>query len=817
LPSGSWRHKAIKADMSCFFQEPYCMSLVFFILLSSVLNDAPEDESRPSPPLRWLVRVDPIDLDRRAGDEMPAEVELDVGDERAIDVTTLRIVRVDQSGKALSSAAASNENESIPFRWYDASIPHDFPEFHDSVSRTSGVLLPAPRERGGDYLNAMGDCRKGRLAWLHSQVGNQAAWYSIEARLLPPGKTPRRLPARYWIGDGQARCAKTATQAVQSDHLRLDLTDWNGDSLVDLITGDDFGHIVWWPNLGARQSPVFEYCRLLPDADGQPIDVGSGAAPKVCDWDADGDLDLLAGTERNRVVWFENIGTDAKRRLKYRGFVLVEGKPLELPVAPLARGEPAIYTLDYYPVLEFVDWDGDGDNDLLAGGYITGRVFLYENSGRGPDRVPKLIPRGPLEADGRPLNVEHWGAAPCAVDLDGDGDLDLLSGHMPIDAPEIKAGIRYFENIGSKTVPRLKTSELKSERLWSIVLGSPRAFDWDDDGDFDLVISVRTQLLLLENSGSRTAPKFDKPGIAILPHWGPAPVIADQLLDWNSDGRVDLVSGLSVRLNSGEGNPWEWPEYVNLLPAGTVIQHPSGRGDDEHSTLLDDFDHDGAIDILFGDWFGHVWLHRNRGTSRKPDFDISGVKLSTRDGGAIKVGPIGLNPEENFDALQGARTVIAAGDFDGDSHRDLIVGDTFGKVRFFRQIARNGRPEGHVPVFAPAVEIGDLGIRLNVCATDWNQDGRTDIIAGSANGKVRIFLNESNADRSVPAERDSPFSPGFTPTLPAIMQPRVLLGDLNGDGDDDLYFPSTQGACFVERSFLKHGYARGVIEKFDRR
>ncbi len=75
-----------------------------------------------------------------------------------------------------------------------------------------------------------------------------------------------------------------------------------------------------------------------------------------------------------------------------------------------------------------------------------------------------------------------------------------------------------------------------------------------------------------------------------------------------------------------------------------------------------------------------------------------------------------------------------------------------------------------------------------------------DVIAGSANGKVQVFLGQNTS-----------FAPGFTPQLPPIMQPRVLIGDLNGDGDDDLYFPSTQGSCFVELSFLKHGYARGVI------
>jgi hypothetical protein len=282
-------------------------------------------------------------------------------------------------------------------------------------------------------------------------------------------------------------------------------------------------------------------------------------------------------------------------------------------------------------------------------------------------------------------------------------------------------------------------------------------------------------------------------------------VHADQLLDWNGDGRIDLVNGFTVRLNGGLPNPWDWTETVRVLPPGVTIEHRSGKGDEEHSTLLDDFDGDGAIDVLFGDWFGHVWLHRNRGTSAHPDFDLTGIKLMLRDGSPIQVGPVGRDPNTDFTALQGARTVVAAGDFDDDGRRDLIVGDTFGKVRFFRQLPEDARQTRDEPVFAAAIEIGDLGIRLNVCATDWNQDGRLDVIAGSANGRVQVFLNRLGGGAG------SPFATGFTPDLPSIMQPRVLLGDLNGDGDDDLYFPSTQGACFVERSFLQHGYARGVI------
>jgi len=750
-------------------------------------------------PLRWLVRVDPVEIGARSRDEMPAEVGVDVGKDRAMDPASLRILRVDATGKP------SAPDEPLPFRWYDDAIPYDFPEFIGSVSSTQGELRPKPSERGGYYLNAMGDGHKGRLAWMHTQIGREPAWYAVEARLLAPGETPKQLPPQGWIGDGQARCAPVATQAVHSDHLRVDLDDWNGDGLMDLITGDDFGHVVWWPNLGTRQSPQFAYCRLILDAAGQPLDVGTNAAVKVCDWDSDGDRDLLIGTNRNRIVWFENTGTDRERKLKYRGLVMLDGRPLELPVTPLTRGSPAIFNLDYYPVIEVCDWDGDGDDDLLAGGYITGCVFLYENTGAKRGLPPQLVARGPIESDGIVLNVEHWGATPCAVDLDGDGDLDLLSGHVSMGQPGNKAGLRYFENTGSKTAPKLRSAKLDAPTLGKITLGSPRAFDWDGDGDFDLVIAVRTNLLLLENTGGKTAPRFEKAPVFILPAWGPAPVMADQLLDWNGDGRTDLVNGFTVRLNGGAKNPWDWPQIVQVLPRGVKIEHRSGIGDEEHSTLLDDFDSDGAIDVLFGDWFGHVWWHRNRGTSAKPDFDLAGLRLLLRDGSPIKVGPVGGDTTKDFNALQGARTVVAAGDFDGDGLRDLVVGDTFGKVRFFRQSPVASRQSKDAPVFAEPVEIGNLGIRLNVCATDWNQDGRPDIISGAANGNVQIFLN------SPVAGRPSPFAPGFTPKLPPIMQPRVLLGDLNGDGDDDLYFPSTQGACFVERSFLNHGYARGAI------
>ena len=73
------------------------------------------------------------------------------------------------------------------------------------------------------------------------------------------------------------------------------------------------------------------------------------------------------------------------------------------------------------------------------------------------------------------------------------------------------------------------------------------------------------------------------------------------------------------------------------------------------------------------------------------------------------------------------------------------------------------------------------------------------------------YVDTSGEERDQRKEHEAPFAAGFDPGLPRIMQPRVLVADINGDGDDDLFLPSTQGACFIERSFLEYGYATSVL------
>jgi hypothetical protein len=373
----------------------------------------------------------------------------------------------------------------------------------------------------------------------------------------------------------------------------------------------------------------------------------------------------------------------------------------------------------------------------------------------------------------------------------------------------------YFENVGTRTKPKLVERPLPAQgKEPHANLATPRLTDWDGDGDHDLVVSSRDNLFLFENSGTAAEPSFALHGNAVETPWGLASITADQFRDWNGDGRLDLVQNYTVRLADDAGNPFAWTETVSVLPPGQYIEHPSGIGDDWFWPYLDDFDADGRIDVLFGDWGGHVWLHRNLSTDNEPKFDLAGFRFKLADGALLKVGPIGRDVDKDFDALQGARTVLTAADFDRDGRRDLVVGDTYGKIRYFRN---QGPPPGSdEPAFDAGIEIADLGIRGLVDATDWNADGRTDVVASAANGRVRVLLNQISKGGQGDAAL-APFAEGFDPGLPPIEQPRILMADLNGDGDQDLFLPSTQGACFVERSFLEHGYARAALRGVEKK
>jgi hypothetical protein len=261
-----------------------------------------------------------------------------------------------------------------------------------------------------------------------------------------------------------------------------------------------------------------------------------------------------------------------------------------------------------------------------------------------------------------------------------------------------------------------------------------------------------------------------------------------QFLDWDGDRRNDMLCGLTIYRNQGDGDFRPQP----LLPADNVISHPPPRGDGWTFTQLADLDGDGQRDLLFGTHEGQIWMHRQLGgaTAR---FDEKGSLLLLEDGQPLHVGPV-PGQAVDFDVLQGARTTFTVGDFNADGRLDLVVGDTYGIARYYGNVGTKT-----VPRFAAPVVLGDLKIRMVPFAADWNRDGKLDVVGSAASGAVVLWRNLG----------ENRFSSAETIPVPATpYSPSVAIADWNDDGDEDLIVGTAYGYfCWFERSFLDQGYA----------
>ena len=757
---------------------------------------------------RVLTQVDPVAI-TRPSDELATSLDIDFSEYlpagKDCDLSSLQVVRFDPTdGEPLAypwNAYATTAGDR-PLRFYDLDIPWSYPYKFGYAFNTNGTSLPNQYTTGGGrYYNALGRGQAGRLVWAHTQDGDQPSYYAVYFDERSSTSAITEPPAGF-VGDGSHRSTQTADEFFSIDHSRIDVGDLDGDGLFDLVCGDGAGVMTFYSNVGEPNQPAFGPAKIL-FADGEPMDAGWSAAPKLVDWDRDGDLDVLVGTEKESILFFRNIGSAGGVPLFQRqGLLTADGAPLRIPNAPVdCDPTNSVFVYDYYPVLEVVDWDGDGDLDVLAGGLTTGHIWFYRNIAGSPNVIPQLTFAGALQANGAPLDVT-WAAAPTVADFDGDGDLDLISGAMQqntsvsgcSDYADPNKVLWYYRNVGTRTAPVLaKQFPFPSfGNFGSRILATPRAIDYNGDGLLDLVMSMRTQLFLVPNIGTPSAPNF-LPTQPVPRIWGNAQLSFQQLLDYNGDGWPDAFYGNSVDLNTGQGMPGSFGGGTIVLPGANQISHPTPSGDIYEFRYLADVDMDGRNDILSGDHGGKVWFHRDIGIA-EPQIDPAGVQLATTEGGYVDGAMV--SPIDPFDALQGARTQICTGDFNRDSWPDIVVANTQGYIYLFLRV-----PGGLT--FQPRQLIGRLHqIRLTIQTIDFNGDGSDDILASYASGQIYQIVNKAingTAQFHPPAFLDHPAY--------NLAWPQTYVGDWNNDGDADLIINVFGITRFLERSFLQFGYA----------
>ncbi len=266
------------------------------------------------------------------------------------------------------------------------------------------------------------------------------------------------------------------------------VADWNLDGRDDLIVGlrasSQYGGIGVWlrqadGSLAAEPVSAF--------ASGTASSVTGFALyfrPVLVDWNGDGARDLIYGQYYGNkgVVFCKNAGTDSAPI--FNGLTCQQLRTSSGTLVGLTTGSTVAYVSP-----EVADWGGDGDLDLLVGtGSDTAAlnekgVRLYENVGTPTSpslAAPTWVVRKGATTG---LSFENY-FEPTSVDIDDDGDLDLLvAGGQNGSAAEFV--LRICLNSGSNATPTF--SSCSSKILPGLVNNTVDAADWDADGYLDLV------------------------------------------------------------------------------------------------------------------------------------------------------------------------------------------------------------------------------------------------------------------------------------------------------------------------------------------
>lgn len=166
------------------------------------------------------------------------------------------------------------------------------------------------------------------------------------------------------------------------------LADWDGDGVLDLIVGVADGSIYLLLGKTGSQGITFGEAELLLATDLK------WPAPCVADWDADGELDLLAGSYDGQVALFQ-LRND---RWEQQGFLQGESRNF-FGNNNLNFGHNSV------PVL--VDWEGSGQVGLLLGGAEYGAPYAI-NDPANPARAGILASIEFLQDNYLPILVHSY-------------------------------------------------------------------------------------------------------------------------------------------------------------------------------------------------------------------------------------------------------------------------------------------------------------------------------------------------------------------------------------------------------------------------
>ncbi|MED5461572.1 MAG: FG-GAP-like repeat-containing protein, partial [Pseudomonadota bacterium] len=338
----------------------------------------------------------------------------------------------------------------------------------------------------------------------------------------------------------------------------------------------------------------------------------------------DGDLDIVsASMNDDTIAWYENDGS----------------------ANPSWTAADIATSADFATHVYVADMDGDGDLDIVSASHYDDTIAWYENNGAAdPTWAAADIA---TSADG--AHDVH------VADMDGDGDLDIISASVHDDT------IAWYENDGAAN-PSWAAADIATSADGAFGV---HVADMDGDGDLDIVsasVNDDTIAWYESNAADVNLTTDAKAGVDYTASSGTltfaagetsktftVPVLADMDAENNETATLTLSGASNASISDATGTLTITDDDSIVFTAADIATSADGAWD----VYVADLDGDGDLDIVAASMNDNTSAWYENDGAANPSWTAADIATSARSALAVFVGD--MDGDGDLDIVSASR------------------------------------------------------------------------------------------------------------------------------------------------------------------